>query len=59
VESVLKKKKEGCDGKDLQEKGGVKSGMKERVGDGKLIMISLSGVRSQTGTKTFSVGDRK
>jgi len=59
VESVLKKKKKGCDGKDLQEKGGFKSGMKERVGDGKLIMISLSGVRSQTGTKTFSVGDRK
>jgi len=41
------------------EKGGFKSGMEERVGDGKVIMISLSGVRSQTGTKTFSVGDRK
>jgi len=33
--------------------------MEERVGDGKLIMISLSGVRSQTGTKTFSVDDEK
>ena len=40
--SVLKKKKKGCSGKDLQKKGGFKSGMKERVGDGKLIIISMT-----------------
>ena len=38
--SVLKKKKKGCNGKDLQKKG-FKSGMKERVGDEKLIIISV------------------
>jgi len=38
----LKKKKKGCsDGKDLQKKESFKSGMKERVGDGKLIIISI------------------
>ena len=37
--SVLKKKKEGCSGKDLQEKG-FKFGIKERVGDEKLIIIT-------------------
>jgi len=34
VLSVLKKKKKGCSGKELQKR---KAGMKERVGDGKLI----------------------
>jgi len=37
---VLKKKKKGCSGKDLQKKEGFKSGMKERVADEKLIIIS-------------------
>jgi len=37
MQSVLKKKK-GCSGNNLQKKG-FKSGMKERVGDGKLIII--------------------
>ena len=36
----MKKKKKGCSGKDLQKKG-FKSGMKERVGDEKLIIIGL------------------
>ena len=40
--SVLKKKKKGCSGKDLQKKEGFKSGMKERVGDEKLIIISVA-----------------
>jgi len=39
---VLKKKKKGCSGKDLQKKEGFKSGMKERVGDEKLITISVA-----------------
>jgi len=39
---VLKKKKKGCSGKDLQKKEGFKSGMKERVGDEKLIIISVA-----------------
>ena len=30
---MLKKKKKGCSGKDLQKNKGFKSGMKERVGD--------------------------
>ena len=34
----MKKKKKGCSGKDLQKKG-FKSGMKERVGDEKIIII--------------------
>ena len=38
---MLKKKKKGCSGKDLQKKG-FKSGMKERVGDEKLIIISVA-----------------
>ena len=38
VESVLKKKKKGCSGKVFAEKEGFKSGMKERVGDEKLII---------------------
>jgi len=29
VESVLRKKRKGCDGKDLQKKEGFKPGMKE------------------------------
>ena len=37
----MKKKKKGCSGKDLQKKG-FKSGMKERVGDEKLIIISIA-----------------
>jgi len=37
--SVLKKKRKGCSGKlRFAEKEGFKPGMKERVGDGKLIM---------------------
>ena len=40
MQSVLKKKKKGCSGKDLQKKEGFKSGMKERVGDEKLIIIT-------------------
>jgi len=40
--SVLKKKKKGCSGKDLQKKECFKSGMKERVGDEKLIIISVA-----------------
>ena len=40
--SVLKKKKKGCSRKDLQKKEGFKSGMKERVGDEKLIIISAA-----------------
>jgi len=41
MQSVLKKKKKGCGGKDLQKKK-VKSGtgIKERVGDEKLIIIT-------------------
>ena len=40
--SVLKKKKKGCSGKDLQKKKVLeKCGMKERVGDEKLIIISV------------------
>jgi len=35
-------KKKGCSGKDLQKKEGFKSGMKKRVGDGKLIIISMT-----------------
>ena len=38
---MLKKKKKGCSGKELQKKG-FKSGMKERVGDEKLIIISVA-----------------
>jgi len=50
MKSVLKKKKKGCSGKDLQKKEGFKSGLKERVGDGKLIIISMtvSGITSST-----------
>jgi len=45
MQSVLKKKKKGCSaGKDLQKKG-FKSGMKERVGDEKLIIIISVTVR--------------
>jgi len=44
---VLKKKKKGCSGKDLQKKQAFKSGMKERVGDEKLIIISVA-VRGMT-----------
>jgi len=33
-------KKKGCSGKDLQKKKGFKSGVKERVGDEKLIIIT-------------------
>ena len=32
----------GYGGKDLQKKGGFKSGMKERVGDEKLIIMSVA-----------------
>ena len=39
---MLTKKKKGCSGKDLQEKEGFKCGMKERVGDEKLIIISVA-----------------
>ena len=42
---MLKKKKKGCSGKDLQKKEGFKSGMKERVGDEKLIIIISVAVR--------------
>jgi len=42
MQSVLKKKKKGCSGKDLQKRKVLKSGMKERVGDGKLIIISMT-----------------
>jgi len=38
---VLKKKKKGCSGKELQKKG-FKSGIKERVGDEKLIIINVA-----------------
>ena len=38
---MLKKKKKGCSGKYLQKKS-FKSGMKERVGDEKLIIISVA-----------------
>ena len=38
---MLKKKKKGCSGKDLQKKG-FKSGMKEIVGDERLIIISVA-----------------
>ena len=43
------KKKKGCSGKDLQ-KEGFKYGMKERVGDEKLIIISvaLRGINDHT-----------
>jgi len=34
--------KKGCSGKDLQKKEGFKSGMKERVGDEKLMIISVT-----------------
>jgi len=44
---VLKKKKKGCSGKDLQKKEGFKSGMKERVGDGKLISMTVSGINDR------------
>jgi len=40
-------KKERLQWEGFAEKGGVKSGMKERVGDGKLISISVSGVNEQ------------
>jgi len=40
MQQVLKRKKKGCSGKDLQKKEGFKSGMKERVGDEKLIIIT-------------------
>ena len=33
-------KKKGCNGKDLQKKETFESGMKERVGDEKLIIIT-------------------
>ena len=39
--------KERLQWEGFAEKGGVKSGMKERVGDGKLISISVSGVNEQ------------
>ena len=39
---MLKKKTKGCSVKDLQKKEGFKSGMKERVGDEKLIIISVA-----------------
>ena len=42
VWGILKKKKKGCSGKDLQKKKVFKSGMKERVGDEKLIIISVA-----------------
>ena len=38
---MLKTKKKGCSGKDCK-KEGFKSGMKERVGDEKLIIISVA-----------------
>jgi len=38
--SVLKKKKERLHGEGFAKKEGFKSGMKERVGDGKLIILS-------------------
>jgi len=40
--SVLKKKQRGCSGKDLQKKRGFKCGRRERVGDEKLIIISVA-----------------
>ena len=42
---MLKKKKKGCRGKDLQKKEGFKSGMKERVGDEKVIIsVAVRGI---------------
>ena len=35
MQSVLKKKKKDCSGKDLQKREGFKSGIKDRVGDKK------------------------
>jgi len=43
MQSVLKKKKKDCTGKDLQKREGFKSGIKDRVGDKKLIIINESG----------------
>ena len=42
-----RRKKKGCSGKALHRKGRFKSGMKERLGDGKLIIIislTVSGI---------------
>jgi len=39
---ILKKKKEGLRWEGFAENGGIKSGMKERAGDGKLIIISVT-----------------
>ena len=39
---MLKKKKKGCSGKDCRKRRFKSGGMKERVGDEKLIIISVA-----------------
>jgi len=43
MQSVQKKKRKGCGEKNLQKREGFKPGMKERVGDGKLIITRSHG----------------